>query len=135
MIRTVTAQAATYYLVPRIDAVEVAQDLTLAADTLAAPELVLNAARVTLTPRGSEGGAVDAGARPNLTNAGMGGTGYGPTTICLPAGEAKLLAWIGEASATETLSLSAGRTVDLPPGDDGAAVTQGAASAEVPFAV
>jgi len=40
VIRTVTAQAATYYLVARIDAVEVAQDLTLAADTLAAPELV-----------------------------------------------------------------------------------------------
>jgi len=29
----------------------------------------------------------------------------------------------------------AGRTVDLLPGDDGAAITQGAASAEVPFAV
>ncbi len=181
-----------YRLIARIDAVEVAQDLTLVADTLAMPELVLNAARVTLTPRGSEGGAVDASASLNLTNAtGMSTTNYGATTLYLPAGEATLLARIGEASVTETLSLTAGqiverdviigsgvaaiegyyvegvliegsshavqvlaakksldgarkviatnygagRTVDLPPGDYLAAVTIGAAHAEVPFTV
>lgn len=103
----------TYRLLGRLDQSTAQMDITFTADILQAPELVFNAARVMLHPRGSKGGPVNDGAALRFTNAAdMDTTSYGETRLYLPAGEVTLVAKLGEASVTETLSLTAGQLLD-----------------------
>ena len=181
-----------YRLITTLDQLITESDLTLTADTLAAPEIVLNGARLTVTAKSSPESAPNDEAALNFTTAsGINTTGYGTTTVYLPAGDVTVTGTIDQASASETLTLAAGTVVDhdmiiafglavvnayyvegvlmentqhgveiyqakkaldgsrnrlttsygpdaevdLPPGDYVTVVTQGAASAEVPFTV
>jgi Ca-activated chloride channel homolog len=103
----------TYRLLTRLDTVEVEQDVTLTADRLTAPEIVLNAARVILRPRASAEAEVDSGAALNFTNArGLDTTSYGETRIYLVAGDTTVKGRMGAAEVTETLTLTAGQMVE-----------------------
>ena len=104
----------TYRLLASLDAATAAPlDLTLTADTLSAPEVVLNAAMVTLRPIGAEGGPVEDSAALTFTTAsGVNTTIYGATRVYLPAGDVTLTAALGLASQTETFQLEAGKPLD-----------------------
>jgi Ca-activated chloride channel family protein len=103
----------TYRLRASLDTVQVEQDITLTADALTAPEVIFNAARVTLHPKGSDGGDVIDDAALNFTTAsGIDTTYYGPSRVYLPAGDVTLTAQIGAAKAVETLTLTAGQILE-----------------------
>ena len=103
----------TYRLIVALDAATAAQDVTVTADILATPEIVLNAAKVLLHPKGAPGGPISEEARLQFTNnAGMNTSEYGDTRIYLNAGDTTLTAMLGAASVTETLTLTAGQTLD-----------------------
>ena len=103
----------TYRLIVALDAATAAQDVTVTADILATPEIVLNAAKVLLHPKGAPGGPISEEARLQFTNnAGMNTSEYGDTRIYLNAGDTTLTATLGAASVTETLTLTAGQTLD-----------------------
>ncbi len=103
----------TYRLIATLDTVTQESDLTLTADSLSAPEIILNAARVILHPKASEGAEVsDAAALNFTTTSGIDTTSYGTTRLYLPAGDVTLIGTIGTASVTETLTLSPGQQLE-----------------------
>jgi Ca-activated chloride channel homolog len=105
--------AGTYRLTARIGEARAELDITLTDEALLEPQVILNAGTLILHPRVSEGGPIDTGAGLNLTNAsGMDGTYYGDTTIIVPAGEITVNLRIGEARATETVTIAPGETLE-----------------------
>ncbi len=110
----ITLEPGTYRLVAKIDLAEVEQELIIAADTLAAPVVVMNAGRLIVHPRGSEGGAIETSAPVWITNAaGLDWTSYGDTDTIVPAGDIKLLVSVGEAQAEQSTEIAPGQTVEL----------------------
>jgi len=108
-----SVDAGTYRLVGRIGEARAELDVTLTDDQLFEPQVILNAGILVLRPRVSEGSPVDGGAGLNLTNAmGMDGTYYGETTVVVPAGETTINLRMGVATATETVSVVAGETLE-----------------------
>ncbi len=102
-----------YRLITTLDTAQATSDLTLTADTLSAPEVMLNAARVILHPKGTEGGEIEPDASLKFTTpSGVNTTFYGDTRVYLPAGEVTLTAGLGLASQTETLSLTPGQLLE-----------------------
>ncbi len=105
--------AGTYRLLARIGEASAEVDITLTDDALLEPQIILNAGTLILRPRVSADGPVDGGAGLNLTNAsGMDGTFYGETKVVVPAGETTINLRIGEARATETVTLAPGETLE-----------------------
>lgn len=103
----------TYRLIANLDTITLEQDITLTADTLSAPEITFNAAKVTLHPKGSpEGAVIDGAALHFATATGVETTSYGSTRIYLPAGDTVLTARIGTGEQVETLSLTAGQILE-----------------------
>jgi Ca-activated chloride channel homolog len=103
----------TYILVAKLDTVEVSQEVTLVADRLTSPEVVMNAARVLLHPKAAADAEIDSGAALQFTNAtGLDTTTYGDTRIYLAAGDTIVKGKMGSATVSETLSLTAGQMVD-----------------------
>ena len=101
-----------YRLVTTVGKAEVETDVTITADTLAAPEINLNAARIILRPIGVEGGPTLDGAGINLTNAtGMDTTEYGESRFYVPAGEITIAGKMGSAETSETITLAAGDNI------------------------
>ena len=89
------------------------QDVTVSADVLARPEIVLNGAKVLIHPKSAADAQTDPNAALQFTNAaGLNTTYYGDTRIYLNAGDTVLTATMGEASVTETLTLTAGQILD-----------------------
>ncbi len=102
-----------YRLIATLDTAQTTSDLTLTAGTLSAPEVTLNAARVILHPKGTEGGEIEPDASLKFTTtSGVNTTFYGDTRVYLPAGEVTLTAGLGLASQTETLTLTPGELVE-----------------------
>ena len=102
-----------YRLITTLDSTQATTDITLTADTLSAPEVVVNAARVILHPKGTEGGEIEPDASLNFTTtSGVNTTFYGDTRVYLPAGEVTLTAGLGLASQTETLTLTPGQLLE-----------------------
>jgi Ca-activated chloride channel family protein len=102
-----------YRLITTLDSTQATTDITLTADTLSAPEVVVNAARVILHPKGTEGGEIEPDASLNFTTtSGLNTTFYGDTRVYLPAGEVTLTAGLGLASQTETLALTPGQLLE-----------------------
>ena len=88
-------------------------DITLTADTLAAPEIVLNAARLILHPKPDAAGEESKDAPVNITSAsGIDTTNYGPSRFYLPAGDYTIKGTMGQASASETITLKPGDLVE-----------------------
>lgn len=109
----VFVEPGTYKLLTKLGATEVESDLILTADALAAPEIVMNAARVILHPKAAADQPVSDAAAVNLsTAAGIDTTGYGSSRFYLPAGEATLTASLGRARVTETLTLAPGDLIE-----------------------
>lgn len=103
----------TYRLITTLDSAQSSTDLTITADTLSAPEVVVNAARVILHPKGTEGGGIEPDASLNFTTtSGVNTSFYGDTRVYLPAGEVTLTAGLGLASQTETLTLTPGQLLE-----------------------
>lgn len=103
----------TYRLITTLDAAQTSTDLTLTADTLSTPEIVLNAARVILHPKGTADGELEPDASLKFTTAsGVDTTFYGDTRVYLPAGEVTLTAGLGLASQSETLTLTPGELLE-----------------------
>ena len=102
-----------YRLISTLDTTQATSDITLTADTLSAPEVVLNAARVIMHPKGTQDGEVEPDASLNFkTTSGVNTTFYGDTRVYLPAGEVTLTAGLGLANQTETLSLTPGQLLE-----------------------
>lgn len=109
-----TLDPGTYILVGRLDQAEVEQQITVTADTLTAPTLVLNAGTLIVHPRGSDGGAVDPSYPVQVTNAaGLDWTNYGETRAVVPAGDIKVQVRVGQASAEQSTEIAPGQTVEL----------------------
>lgn len=103
----------TYKLLTILDESRVETDLVITADTLAAPEIVMNVARVIITPKAAVDQSVSNEAAVNFkTKEGINATGYGNSRFYLPAGEVVLTASLGRASVTETLTLAAGDLIE-----------------------
>lgn len=104
----------TYRLLGRIGEASADLDITVTADALLEPQVILNAGVLVLRPRVSADGPVDAGAGLNLTNAaGMDATFYGETQVVVPAGDTVINLRIDQARATETVTLAPGETREM----------------------
>jgi Ca-activated chloride channel family protein len=88
------------------------QKVSIAADKVAKPLFVLNAGRLILHPRPSEGGEIVDSASLAFEYPGGDSFEYGDTKVVLPAGDIKVTARIGNGTATETIRLAAGQTVE-----------------------
>lgn len=87
--------------------------LTLTADTLAAPEITMNAARVILHPKAVAGGEDITDAAMTVKSAGgIDTTNYGVSRFYLPAGDYTLTATMGQASISEPFSVKPGDQVE-----------------------
>ncbi|WRH61044.1 MAG: VWA domain-containing protein [Fuscovulum sp.] len=112
---TVTIEPGTYKLETKLDEVTVLQDVTITADAIAAPEVILNAGRVIIHPKGSAGGPDEDSAAVQLLNAAgeRQGTYYGTTDIVVPAGDLNLRVEVGNAFATQTVAITAAQTTEV----------------------
>jgi Ca-activated chloride channel homolog len=104
----------TYRVVTKLYQASVETDVTITADAVAAPDVVLNAGTLTVRPRGSDGGPVESGAavaflkgEENIT------TYYGETITVLPAGEWNVDVTVGEAKARQTVTIVAGTRTEI----------------------
>ncbi len=105
--------AGTYRLVARIGEARAEQDITLTDADLLEPRIILNAGTLILHPKVTADAPIDGSAALNLRNAsGMDGTYYGDTTVIVPAGDIQIAVRIGQARATETITLAPGETIE-----------------------
>jgi Ca-activated chloride channel family protein len=88
------------------------QKVTIAADKVAKPVFVLNAGRLVLHPRPAEGAEIADGASLVFKYPGGETTEYGDAKVVLPAGDIEVTTRIGNGTATETIKLAAGQTVE-----------------------
>lgn len=103
----------TYRLVTELGAARHESDITLTADTLAAPEIVMNAARIILHPKPAADQPVAESAALTIRNAsGLATTSYGSSRFYLPAGDLTLEATLGQASLSEAFTLAPGDLVE-----------------------
>lgn len=110
----INLEPGTYRVVTKLYEARVETDVTITADAVAAPEVVLNAGTLIVRPRGSEGGPVETGAavaflkgEDNIT------TYYGETKTVLGAGEWNIDVTVGEAKARQSVTLIAGQIIEI----------------------
>ncbi len=102
-----------YRMITTLDLAQDERDLTITADSLTAPEVVLNAARVILHPKAEASAPVDSSAAVKFTLPdGRDTTEYGSTRTYMPAGAVTVLGTMGSASVTETLTLAPGEQLE-----------------------
>ena len=103
----------TYRVMVTVEQATAQQDVTVTADVLARPEIVLNAAKLLLHPKGSPDGTIADNASLQITNAaGLNTTYYGDSRIYLNASDITLTATLGAATVIETLTVTAGQILD-----------------------
>lgn len=112
---SVTIAPGTYRLETKLDEVTVLQDVTITADAIAAPEVILNAGRAIIHPKGSASGPDEDSAAVQLLDAAgeRQGTYYGTTDIVVPAGDLNVRIEVGNASATQVVPIIAGETTEV----------------------
>lgn len=109
----VMVEPGTYRLLVRLGDAYGQTDVTLAADAVSAPEIVLNAGQVILHPKGSAEGPVESSAAMYLENSsGVSTTYYGTVKTYLAAGPNSVTATMGAAVLTETIDVVAGKTLE-----------------------
>jgi Ca-activated chloride channel family protein len=102
-----------YVVVARVGYAETEQAVTIEEGTVAEPHFVLNAGRLIVRPRPSEGAAVPDGAATVVDYPGDGDTTmYGTANGVFPAGDQLVTVSIGQGSVTETIVLAAGETIE-----------------------
>ena len=104
--------AGDYILVARADMAEASQKITLSADKLLEPVIILNAGLVKLTPYASEDAEPNGSAAVEYTFPGGQTTYYGPNQVILPAGDQSVRVRLGEGEVTETFALKAGERIE-----------------------
>ena len=101
-----------YVLVAQLGRAEADQRLTVEAGKAVEPVVVLNAGTLKVRAVAAPGREPDPNAVVRFDYPGGNATGYGETSIVLPAGEQKITVRIGKAEASATLKLAAGRTIE-----------------------
>ncbi len=98
-----------YRLIARIGSAQVSQDITLSADRLSAPQLILNAAELILRPVGVDAGPTLDAASVTLRNGkDLNTTSYGQSRFYVAAGEIEAIGAMGAAEATQRFTLKPG---------------------------
>lgn len=104
----------TYVLEVGLDEVALSMEITITADKVFAQDVVLNAGRVVIRPRGSDGGAVEPNAAVALTIPnGKSPTYYGATDVAVPAGEIAVQVTLGNGRVEQAVSVVAGQTTEV----------------------
>jgi Ca-activated chloride channel family protein len=102
-----------YIIAARVDYAEVEQKVTILEGKVAEPHFVLNAGRLIVRPRPSEGADVPDGASTVIDYPGDGDTTmYGTANGVFPAGDQVVTVSIGKGEVVETIALAAGETVE-----------------------
>ena len=102
-----------YIVNARLDHAAVEQKVTIEPDKVATPHFVLDAGRLVIRARASEGAAIADNAAINVRYPGDGDTTYyGEMKAAFPAGEQILTIKLGDGAVTETIALKAGQTIE-----------------------
>ncbi|MEO9228892.1 MAG: VWA domain-containing protein [Devosia sp.] len=101
-----------YILETKLDNVHVAMPVTITADSVAEPQIDLEAGYIDLTPRIAKGAEVDSSAAvlTEFSN-GDNNTYYGEAKAYVPAGDMKVTVTLGAATMTDTITVNAGENV------------------------
>ncbi len=107
-------QPGTYRILTSLNEAQVETDITLTADAVARPEVVLNAGRLFIHPKGSADGPIEDGAAVVFIDASGErlATHYGDTSRIVPAGDMTVEVTVGNAVATETVTVKAGELTE-----------------------
>jgi Ca-activated chloride channel family protein len=107
------AEPGKYVLVAKVGHVEHDQAVTIDAGKVAAPRYVLDAGTLIVRAHASEGSEIADGAAIQVKYPGDGTTTYyGQMKAVFPAGEQEITVKVGEGTATETVTLKAGETIE-----------------------
>jgi Ca-activated chloride channel family protein len=102
-----------YILRAEVGYAQAEQPVTIVADEVATPHLIVNGTILKLRPRPSEGADVDDNASVEVSSGGdYVTTGFGAFDFVVPAGNIEAVVSIGEASVTRTYTGVAGETID-----------------------
>jgi Ca-activated chloride channel family protein len=102
-----------YRLITTLGKATASTDITVTATEVSSPEVILNAALIRLQPKGTKTGPIEDNASLEISDGkDISTTEYGESRFYLPAGDYTLLAKLGEASLTETFTLTAGQILD-----------------------
>jgi Ca-activated chloride channel family protein len=101
-----------YIVVARDGEAKVEQKIKIEAGQVYKPLFTLNAGTLILHPRASQGADIAGGAKFDFAYPGGSTYAYGDAKVVLPAGEQKVTVTLGNGSATETIKLAAGQTVE-----------------------
>ncbi|MEW6629829.1 MAG: VWA domain-containing protein [Pseudomonadota bacterium] len=101
-----------YVVVARNDEARTEQKIKIEAGKTYDPLFTLNGGTLVIHPRANQGAEVSADARVDIAYPGGTTTSYGDAKVMVPAGEQKVTVQIGAGTATETVRLAAGQTVE-----------------------
>ncbi|WP_224544199.1 vWA domain-containing protein [Mesorhizobium sp. CA16] len=101
-----------YIVVGRDDEARSEQKIKIEAGKTYSPLFTLNAGTLVIHPHASQGSEISGEARVDFAYPGGSTTHYGDAKATVPAGEQKVTVQIGAGTATETVQLAAGQTVE-----------------------
>ncbi|MDX8506944.1 vWA domain-containing protein [Mesorhizobium captivum] len=101
-----------YIVVGRDDEARSEQKIKVEAGQTYSPLFTLNAGTLVIHPHASQGSEISGEARVDFNYPGGNTTHYGDAKATVPAGEQKVTVQIGAGTATETVQLAAGQTVE-----------------------
>ena len=100
-----------YIVEARLGEAKTEQKITIEASKVAAPQFVLNAGTLKITPKASASEPPSDAAAVVTRYPGGETTTYGPSTIVVPAGESSVTVKLGAAEVSETIQVAAGQVV------------------------
>jgi len=102
-----------YIIVAKLDHAQSEQKVTIEAGQVAKPHFVLNAGRLIIRARAFEGSEIADGAAINVKYPGDGDTTYySQMNVVFPEGDLRLTVTVGQGSASETIAMTAGDTIE-----------------------
>lgn len=101
-----------YIVVGRDDEARSEQKIKIEAGQVYKPLFTLNGGTLVIHPHASQGSEISGEARVDFAYPGGSTTHYGDAKATVPAGEQKVTVQIGAGTATETVQLAAGQTVE-----------------------
>ncbi|MBZ9658165.1 VWA domain-containing protein [Mesorhizobium sp. ESP-6-4] len=101
-----------YIVVGRDDEARSEQKIKIEAGKTYSPLFTLDAGTLVIHPHASQGSEISGEARVDFAYPGGSTTHYGDAKATVPAGEQKVTVQIGAGTATETVRLAAGQTVE-----------------------
>ncbi|MDX8482516.1 VWA domain-containing protein [Mesorhizobium sp. VK24D] len=101
-----------YIVIARDDEARSEQKIKIEAGKTYDPLFTLNAGTLVIHPHASQGSEISGEARVDFAYPGGSTTHYGDAKATVPAGEQKVTVQIGAGTATETVQLAAGQTVE-----------------------